>query len=212
MAQAAFAQQPDTLQVSAEGINTQGFIEPKYAFCTAAETGHTKPGENFNVGLRWMGGPDEAKSYAIVMVDEDVPADFSTANKEGKIVEESAPRRPFYHWVLANIPANITSIPAGAESNSTRAKPAGVSSYGVSAINDYSHNDVVQGGYDGPCPPWNDERVHNYHFRVYALRVDKIDGVEKMDGRQVMDAITPHIMASGEVVGKYTTNPKLVQK
>src|SRR3546814_13406313 len=24
-------------------------------------------------------------------------------------------------------------------------------------------------GYDGPCPPWNDERVHRYHFEVIAM-------------------------------------------
>ena len=26
-------------------------------------------------------------------------------------------------------------------------------------------------GYDGPCPPWNDDLLHHYHFRVYALDV-----------------------------------------
>ena len=27
-------------------------------------------------------------------------------------------------------------------------------------------------GYDGPFPPWNDERTHNYTFTVYALDLD----------------------------------------
>ena len=26
-------------------------------------------------------------------------------------------------------------------------------------------------GYDGPCPPWNDELVHRYVFTLYALDV-----------------------------------------
>jgi phosphatidylethanolamine-binding protein (PEBP) family uncharacterized protein len=28
-------------------------------------------------------------------------------------------------------------------------------------------------GYDGPCPPWNDERMHHYIFTIYALDIDK---------------------------------------
>ena len=30
------------------------------------------------------------------------------------------------------------------------------------------------GGYDGPCPPWNDERVHHYITTVYALDLDAL--------------------------------------
>jgi phosphatidylethanolamine-binding protein (PEBP) family uncharacterized protein len=30
-------------------------------------------------------------------------------------------------------------------------------------------------GYDGPCPPWNDLRLHHYIFRLYALDVPRLD-------------------------------------
>ena len=30
-------------------------------------------------------------------------------------------------------------------------------------------------GYDGPCPPWNDEILHHYVFTVYALDVPRLD-------------------------------------
>jgi phosphatidylethanolamine-binding protein (PEBP) family uncharacterized protein len=29
-------------------------------------------------------------------------------------------------------------------------------------------------GYDGPCPPWNDERVHTYVFTLYALDIPRL--------------------------------------
>ncbi len=212
MVSSVIAQAEDlpALQVSAEGINAQGVIEPKYAFCTMVEKGHSKPSENVNIGVRWTAGPEGTQSYALVMVDEDVPVDFSNANKENVTLPASQPRRPFYHWVLTNIPANVTAIPAGAESNSTQPKTPGKTSYGVAAINDYSSGDVVHGGYDGPCPPWNDERLHHYYIRVYALDVPTIQGVEKMEGSEAMKAIEPHIIASGQLVGTYTTNPAVL--
>ena len=53
---------------------------------------------------------------------------------------------------------------------------------GVRGLNDYTKvtasNDAMKGqyyGYDGPCPPWNDELVHHYHFTVYALSVKSLD-------------------------------------
>ena len=30
------------------------------------------------------------------------------------------------------------------------------------------------GGYDGPCPPWNDELLHHYRFTLYALDVPSL--------------------------------------
>jgi Raf kinase inhibitor-like YbhB/YbcL family protein len=201
---------PLTLEI--DGIDTQGFIKPEHAYCIPAVTGHTKPGNNINVAVKWAAGAANVKSYALVMVDEDVPADFSNANKEGKVITASQQRRPFYHWLLVNIPATTTQIPAGADSNGTAVKPTGNTQYGTRAINDYSTATEIHGGYDGPCPPWNDERIHNYHFRLYALSTATIDGVANMKGQQVMEAIKPYIIDTAEVVGKYTLNPALIPK
>ena len=41
----------------------------------------------------------------------------------------------------------------------------------------FAANDAMKGkyfGYNGPCPPWNDDTVHHYHFFVYALSVKSL--------------------------------------
>ena len=65
------------------------------------------------------------------------------------------------------------------------------------------------GGYDGPCPPWNDEVVHRYRFTVYALDVSSLGLSEKFGGPEVLQAIEGHVLAKGSWVGTYTLNPKL---
>ena len=200
------------LQVNAVGIDSTGTIEPKYAFCVPAAKNHTSAGQNFNIGLRWSKGPEGTKSYAIIAVDPDVPVDFSTANKEGKVVSVKEPRRPFYHWVLLDIPADKTEISVGEDSSSTATKKVGQVAYGVRGINDYTTTTDIHGGYDGPCPPWNDELLHHYHFSVYALNADKLGGDGYVTGEKALQIITPHIIASGEVIGLYTQTPALIGK
>ena len=44
-------------------------------------------------------------------------------------------------------------------------------------------------GYDGPCPPWNDSRVHHYQFRLLALDLPRcpVEGI--FTGPQVLAAV-----------------------
>ena len=37
-------------------------------------------------------------------------------------------------------------------------------------------------GYDGPCPPWNDELVHRYVFTLYALDVPRLERARAIHG------------------------------
>lgn len=65
-------------------------------------------------------------------------------------------------------------------------------------------------GYDGPCSPWNDERIHNYHFTLSALNVEKLDiPEESFGGPEVLKAIEGHILATASVSGTYTLNKNL---
>ncbi len=64
-------------------------------------------------------------------------------------------------------------------------------------------------GYDGPCSPWNDEIVHRYIFTVYALDVPSIGLQGKFGGPEALEAMEGHVVAKGEWVGMYTTNPTL---
>jgi len=200
----ALAQPPVPLTVKITGISEGTPIPSKFAYCTADDKGRTKNGDNISPAIAWSGAPAQTKSYALIVVDPDVPANFDTANKPDKIIPMNFARQNFYHWVLINIPTQVTGIFEGKNSSGVTAggKPVGRTSYGTNGINGYGF-----GGYDGPCPPWNDERLHHYHFIVYALDVASLNLPDPVNGSLAKSAMTGHILAQGEVMGTYTTNP-----
>ncbi|MDE3017285.1 MAG: YbhB/YbcL family Raf kinase inhibitor-like protein [Pseudomonadota bacterium] len=195
---------PAPLSVTLGGIENGKPINPKFAYCMQDGAGKTRNGGNINPAISWSGAPAGAKSYAVIAVDPDVPANFEPANKEGRTIAADFPRRDFYHWVLVDIPPTITRIDEGQDSKGTATKPTGKLAYGVSGHNDYG---VSEGGYNGPCPPWNDARLHHYHFRVYALDVPSLNLPAAFGGREAESAMQGHILAQGETVGTYTNNP-----
>jgi Raf kinase inhibitor-like YbhB/YbcL family protein len=62
-------------------------------------------------------------------------------------------------------------------------------------------------GYDGPCPPWNDERMHHYVFTVYALDSAQLELPAQFDADQLLSAMAPHVLAKASLTGRYTLNP-----
>jgi Raf kinase inhibitor-like YbhB/YbcL family protein len=173
---------------------------------------------NRNPEVRWSGAPDGTRSFALLCVDPDAPTKPDDVNQEGRTVPASLPRADFSHWVLVDIPANVAGIPAGADSDGVtpRGKPVGPTAYGVRGTNDYTSwfsgdadMDGTYGGYDGPCPPWNDEIPHHYTFTVYALDVETL-GLDGEFGRsEALAAIEGHVLASASHTGTYTLNPDL---
>ena len=209
----AMALDAKTLNVTVEGIGSDGYIDPDFAFCIKAEKQHVKEGHDKSVGITWSKGPEETKSYAIIMVDPDVPAVFDDAGKEGKTLPVTLQRRNFYHWILLDIPADKTSIPAYADSQAVAKKGKSEinTPYGMRGVNDYApyfasdpERKGIYAGYDGPCPPWNDELVHSYHFKVFALDVKTLGLKGQIDGKTAMAVIGPHVIAEGEAIGKYS--------
>jgi Raf kinase inhibitor-like YbhB/YbcL family protein len=173
----------------------------------AAEGGNRSP------HLRWAGAPEGTQSFAVIVHDPDVPADASDVNQEGKTLPEDLDRTDFAHWILVDIPADVTELPEGAGSDGivVGGKPTGETDHGITGVNSYTDflaGDPDMGGtygnYDGPFPPWNDERLHHYHFTVYALDVPSLglSGEFKLDdARQAMEG---HILDQGELVATYT--------
>lgn len=201
---------PAALTVTVGGIEHGKPIAPKFAYCMPDGKGKTSHGGNINPEIRWSGAPEGTKSFAVIVVDKDVPKTFELANKEGKSIPAAFPRRDFYHWVLADIPAHITRIAEGQDSTGIAAggKKPGKTAYGINGHNDYSN---TNGGYDGCCPPWNDERLHHYHFMVCALDVESLNLPGNFGGVEAMAAIKRHLLAQGEIVGTYTNNPNLLK-
>jgi Raf kinase inhibitor-like YbhB/YbcL family protein len=118
-----------------------------------------------------------------------------------------------------DIPPEITHIAEGACSDGITARgkqsphgPAG-SRQGVNDYTSWFSGDPDMGGtylgYDGPCPPWNDELVHHYHFIVYALDLERCPVGEGFTGPQVEAAIAGHILAEARITGTYSLNPAL---
>jgi Raf kinase inhibitor-like YbhB/YbcL family protein len=211
------------LSVTSNSFGNGRRIPATYAVGVPTPDGHaTIGGGNRNPHLQWSGAPQETQSYALILVDPDVPSDLSTLNVEGQSIAEDAPRQDFAHWLVVDIPTSVTEIAEGADSDgfTPQGTPAGRTRYGgVTGANGYTgffaqdpQLGGTYGGYDGPFPPWNDERVHHYHFRVVALDVPSLglSGAFGLD--DVKRAMQGHVLDEGEWVGTYSTNPKLARQ
>jgi len=101
-------------------------------------------GGNKSPQLSWSGAPDGTKSFAITCYDPDAPTGSG-----------------FWHWVVANIPADVTSLDVGASGSGM---PKGALE---------TRTDVGKPGYAGPCPPEGDD-PHHYVFTVFAVKEESL--------------------------------------
>jgi Raf kinase inhibitor-like YbhB/YbcL family protein len=192
-------------------------IPGEFAFCIPDPAHHVCLGANRNPQLSWSDIPAGTKSFAIVCHDPDVPSTGDDVNKEGHTVPASLPRVDFFHWVLIDLPASLTQIVAGEFSADVtpRGKAGPTAPHGArQGINDYTGWFAGDGdmsgdyyGYDGPCPPWNDEIRHRYVFTVFALDVERLPVEGKFTGQQVRDAMTGRVLAQASITGVYALNP-----
>lgn len=189
-------------------FNNGATIPNEYAYCIPASKDHRQMGKNRNPEMRWSDLPADTQSLAIIVVDPDVPKVRDNVNKEGATLPKSLPRMDFYHMVLVDIPTTLNGIKAGQDSDgvTSQGKKPGPTPYGVRGVNDYSGQN---GGYDGPCPPWNDELLHHYHFRLYALDVKSLGLTGNFDGRAAIASMQGHILKQSEWVGTYSLNPQV---
>jgi Raf kinase inhibitor-like YbhB/YbcL family protein len=63
-------------------------------------------------------------------------------------------------------------------------------------------NDFGKFGYGGPCPP-KGHGPHHYHFKLFALDVDKLDIAAGAKVADVENAAARHAIAKGELIGTY---------
>ncbi len=199
-----------------EGSNIPG----EFAFCVIDPATHVTLSSNRNPHLAWTDIPAGTLSFAVICHDPDVPSKGDDVNQEGKTVPALLPRVDFFHWVLINLPAAVNAIQAGEFSSGVtpRGKPGPDALHGaLQGINNYTDwfagDTDMSGdyyGYDGPCPPWNDEIVHHYVFTVYALDVEKLPVTGKFGGPEALAAIASHTLGKASLAGTYTLNPTLI--
>ena len=207
-----------SLNVTIDAWKNGGTIPDEYAMGIPAEKGHATFGRNLSPGIRWSGAPAGTGSFAIICRDPDAPSKPDKVNREGMTVPADLPRVDFYHWVLVDIPAGVSGLDRGADSDGVtkRGKPMGRTEHGVRGINDYTGwfagDEAMKGdygGYDGPFPPWNDERVHHYHFTVHAIDTPTLGLTGRFRAPEAIAAMKGRVLAQGEWVGTYTLNGNL---
>ena len=207
------------MHLEIDGLSDGDTLPEPFAFGIKSAEGHVRLGENNNPGLRWEGAPQGTRSFVLICVDTDVPTSGEDVNKEGRTVPAALPRGRFYHWVMVDVPPDITRIEESSCSSeitpggkTAPAGPAG-SRQGRNDYTDWFAGDKQMGGtylgYDGACPPWNDERLHHYHFVVYATDLERCPVEGAFSGGDVEAALQGHVLDEARVTLTYTLNPSL---
>jgi Raf kinase inhibitor-like YbhB/YbcL family protein len=210
------------MQLRSEDLLDGQLIEPQFAFAKIHRDEHMQWSDNLNPQLSWSEVPAAARSLVLICVDHDVPADASHVNEEYYSLEFGLPRVSFYHWLMIDLPPEVGSIARGSCSRGViqggKQPPLPGPEHTRQGRNDYTQflaASAMAGdyyGYDGPCPPWNDERMHEYHFQLFALDVEALalalaDG---FDGRELMQTMQGHVLDKADLLGLYSLNPKLL--
>jgi len=95
--------------------------------------------------------------------------------------DPDAPSGTFRHWGAYDIPASARSVPSSA----------------AQAVNDFGKS-----GYGGPCPP-KGHGPHHYHFKLFALDVDRLDLSGNAKVALVESAAEKHVLGRAELMGTY---------
>ena len=153
-----------TLEITSPAFQDQGEILAEFT-CDA---------EDRSPPLAWSGVPEGAKSLALIVDDPDAP-------------DPAAPKVVWVHWVLYDMAATATGLPAAA----TNADLPDGTRVGL--------NDWNASRYGGPCPPIG---RHRYFFKLYALDtvLGELDPPTKVQLKIAMDG---HILDEAQIMGTY---------
>ncbi|HZF25718.1 MAG TPA: YbhB/YbcL family Raf kinase inhibitor-like protein [Steroidobacteraceae bacterium] len=131
-------------------------------------------GRDISPPLAWSGVPSGAQSLVLIVDDPDAP-------------DPGAPKLTWVHWVLYNIPANVTAL---VENERKHGVPKGA----LPALNDWKKT-----GYGGPCPPIG---RHRYFHKLYALDTVLPD-LKQPTKAQLLEAMKGHVLAETQLIGTY---------
>ena len=125
---------------------------------------------NTSPHLKWSGAPEGTKSFAITCYDPDAPTGSG-----------------FWHWTVANIPAEVSEIPAGGP------LPSG-------AVE--GRTDFGESGFGGAAPPPG-HGPHRYIFTVFAVDTDRLDVTPEDSGAKYGFNLHFHPLAKASITATY---------
>lgn len=133
-------------------------------------------GKNVSPSLAWKGAPSAARSFALTVYDPDAPTGSG-----------------WWHWVVYNIPGNVSALASGAGEPAKHLLPPGSAQ---------GNTDFGAPGYGGPCPPAGD-KPHHYIFTLYALDAAKLDVPANATAAYVGFNIHAHTLAKATFTALY---------
>lgn len=133
-------------------------------------------GDNISPALSWENIPKGTKSFAITVYDKDAPTGSG-----------------WWHWVVFDIPKNISAIAKNAGNATKMLMPKGA----IQSITDYGKT-----GFGGACPPVGD-KAHQYLFTVHALDVESLGLNEKSSPAIVGYYLNQHTIKKASLVAYY---------
>jgi Raf kinase inhibitor-like YbhB/YbcL family protein len=136
-------------------------------------------GEDRSPQLSWSGFPEGTRSFAVTVYDPDAP----TASG-------------FWHWAVANIPASVTELAAGAGDRSGSGLPEGAVQL---------RNDAGFHGFVGAAPPAGDG-PHRYFVVVHAVDTDALDVAADTPPAVLGFNLFGHTLGRATLVATYTQN------
>lgn len=131
-------------------------------------------GADVSPQLSWSGFPTETCSFAVTVYDPDAPT-----------------LSGFWHWAVANLPADVTELPAGVGNDGEL--PAGA----LTLI-----NDAGMRRYIGAAPPPG-HGVHRYYVAVHAVRIQKLNLSEDASPAFLGFNLFQHAIARAVIHGTY---------
>jgi Raf kinase inhibitor-like YbhB/YbcL family protein len=153
-------------------VGPLSLTSPSFASCAAIPAVNGCAGANTSPPLAWTGAPAGTQSFAIVFTDLSIS---------------------LVHWVIFDIPATSTALPAAVE----RAYAPG----NVAGAHQTTGYDGNTRGYLGPCPP----SPHTYQLALYALDVVALPDASLQTTRaQAADAIMSHQLATATLTGTFS--------
>ena len=131
-------------------VRSNSFKDGDYlpnAHILSAEFGFGCQGNNQSPHLAWSGAPAGTKSFTVTCLDPDAPTGSG-----------------FWHWLVVNIPADVTELDVDAGNPKAPKLPQGALQ---------TRTDFGTPGYGGPCPPAGDH-PHRYLFTLFAVGIDRL--------------------------------------